>query len=144
MKESIASDDRRQPSLRLRQFEGEYAIVRLAPNEPFPAWLPTSGFVGITRTSDELSIITSDSSIPQLPDVVRGYVGFVVEGPLPFDAVGILASLAGPLAAAGIPILAISTYNTDYLFVPVGRIEAAIAALTDAGHTISGQPVRDA
>ncbi len=57
-----------------------------------------------------------------------------VEGPLDFSLTGVLASLAGPLARAGIPIFAISTFDTDYLLVKAANLEAAIAALESVGH----------
>lgn len=57
-------------------------------------------------------------------------------GPLPFDATGVLASLASPLARAGVPILAISTFDTDLLFVRKDHFDDAVAALTRAGHRI--------
>lgn len=126
-----------EAGLKLRRFDGSFAIGRLDPTEPWPGWLPASGFLSITRTPDELSVIAPDDAVPDLPDVVRDYVGFMVEGPLPFDAVGILASLAQPLADAHIPILAVSTYDTDYLFVPGDREADAITALKTAGHEVT-------
>jgi hypothetical protein len=57
----------------------------------------------------------------------------VVQGPLPFSAVGILARLAGALAAAGVPLFALSTFDTDYLLVPDERLADAAAALQEAG-----------
>lgn len=123
-------------SLRVRPLDGTFAACRLAPDAELPDWLLPTSFLSLTRTPDELSILASDQAIPALPGVVRGYVGFVVEGPLPFDAVGILASLTAPLAEAVIPILAVSTYDTDYLFVPGERRGDAVAALVRAGHVV--------
>jgi hypothetical protein len=60
----------------------------------------------------------------------------MVEGPLAFELTGVIASLAGPLAAAAIPVFALSTFDTDYLLVPEDRIEAAVEALRAAGHRI--------
>ena len=60
----------------------------------------------------------------------------MVQGPLPFDQVGVLASLARPLAEAGVSIFAISTYDTDYLLVRKIELEAAIASLRSAGHRV--------
>ena len=34
-----------------------------------------------------------------------------------FSMVGVLASLVGPLAEAGISVFAVSTFDTDYLLV---------------------------
>jgi hypothetical protein len=59
-----------------------------------------------------------------------------VEGPLDFSEIGIVASLGGPLAAAGISIFVISTYETDYLLVKDDKLAEATRILARAGHTI--------
>ena len=48
-----------------------------------------------------------------------------VRGPLPFHLNGIRASLAVPLAAAKVPILALSTHDSDWLLV--GNDHMAVA-----------------
>ena len=48
-----------------------------------------------------------------------------------------LSALATPLANAGIPIFAISTYDTDYVLVREPQLDAALAALRAAGHTVA-------
>jgi hypothetical protein len=59
-----------------------------------------------------------------------------VVGTLDFSLVGVLSSLAGPLAAAGISIFALSTYDTDYLLVKADVLEQAVTTLQEAGHLI--------
>lgn len=74
-----------------------------------------------------------------MPAGVRIEVGFRclrVAGTLDFSAVGVLASLLVPLAAAGIPVLALSTFDTDYLFVKDAALEVAVQALRAAGHQV--------
>jgi hypothetical protein len=61
-----------------------------------------------------------------------------LRGPFPFDLTGVLASVLEPLRDAGVPILAVSTFDTDYVFVPGPRLDAASAALRDAGHRVDG------
>ena len=68
--------------------------------------------------------------------VEPGWSGLVVEGPLDFSQTGILSAIAGPLARAGIPIFAVSTYDTDYVFMKTDRYSDAISALESAGHTV--------
>ena len=63
-----------------------------------------------------------------------GWRVLAVRGPLAFELTGVLASLASPLAAAGVSIFALSTFDTDYLLVPGDRLETALAALEAAGH----------
>ena len=57
-----------------------------------------------------------------------------VIGPFPLDAVGVLASFATPLTSAKISMLAVATYDTDYILVKADALTAAVAALTRAGH----------
>ena len=59
-----------------------------------------------------------------------------VDGPLDLEQTGVLASLAGPLADAGIPIFVVSTYDTDYLLMSEPHATRAAEVLTDAGHHI--------
>jgi hypothetical protein len=58
-----------------------------------------------------------------------GYRALRVEDKLEFSAVGILSSILNPLAAAGVNILSVSTFDTDYILVPSSKLEAALAAL---------------
>jgi uncharacterized protein len=59
-----------------------------------------------------------------------------VLGPLDFSLTGILAALAAPLAAAGIPVFVVSTFDTDYLMVKAENLDRAGATLSGAGHRI--------
>lgn len=59
-----------------------------------------------------------------------------IEGPFAFSQVGILASFLDPLAMAGVPIFAVSTYDTDYILVQEADADRAIEALKAAGHTL--------
>ena len=67
-----------------------------------------------------------------------GWRALAVAGPLDFGLTGILASLASPLAAAGVSIFAISTYDTDYVLVREQALAVAIDALRAAGHDVRG------
>jgi len=115
------------------------AIVRLAPNEPIPTWaLEPSRFTAIARTQDELSIVCADAKVSTPPGLKceRPWRALKVKGPLDFALTGILARLAGTLAQAGIPIFAISTFDTDYLLVKGDTADAACASLRAAGYTV--------
>jgi len=108
-------------------------VCRLAPKEEVPAELDSSTLLSVTRTPSELSIVCRES--PRLPGKVEsGWRCLVVDGTLEFDQVGILASLAQPLAAAGVSIFAISTYDTDYLLVKEEQLETALASLRASHH----------
>ena len=59
--------------------------------------------------------------------------GFRIAEGLSFDMVGVLAKISHVLAEAGIPLLAISTFDTDYVWVPAAQWGNAVHALTVAG-----------
>lgn len=123
--------------LEISLLPGRYAICK-APPDSFPpsAWATPSGFLSVTRTAEEISGVCEEESVP--PDVraERGRKLFRVQGPLAFSLTGVLASLANPLAQAGIGIFVLSTYDTDYFLVAECDAELAISALERAGHTI--------
>jgi hypothetical protein len=60
-----------------------------------------------------------------------------VAGAIDFALVGVLASIVGPLAAAGIGVFAVSTFDTDYLLVKEKDGARAVEALRRAGHIIT-------
>ena len=122
-------------SLTLSLLQHRYAILRLAPDSPVPAWASAGDFFSITRTSDELSIVCPAENIlaTQLPDAV--WHAIKVHGPFAFEEIGILASLTTPLATAKIGIFVISTFDTDYLLVQSKDIRNAIATLQSTGHS---------
>jgi len=55
---------------------------------------------------------------------------------LDFGITGILASLAVPLAEAGVSIFALSTYDTDYILVREDNLEKAKQVLLASGHVV--------
>jgi hypothetical protein len=103
-----------------------------------PPWATQHPFFSITRTEAELSVVCVTVAVPDGIQAEHGWRAFGVEGPIPFDAVGILAELARRLAAAGVSIFAVSTYDTDYLLVRDADVDRSIAALREAGHTVQG------
>ncbi len=113
-----------------------FAIARLAPDDPIPAWATTSAIFSITRTVEELSIVAPDSSTPADVRAERGWRAFQLAGPIDFALTGVLASVLQPLADARVGIFAISTFDTDYVLVRAGSLNAAISALRAAGHDV--------
>ena len=78
----------------------------------------------------------AQSNVPGGVQCSRGWRCFKVAGPLAFDVVGVAASLAQPLAEADIPIILVGSYDTDYLLVSSEHFDAAVSALTKAGHSV--------
>lgn len=113
------------------------ALCRLAPDLPVPEWAASATLLNITRTTEELSILCDARLVPQEVQSEGGWRVFKMIGPLEFTMVGVLASVLNPLAEAGITILAISTYDTDYILVTEPDLKAAMAALHAAGHLVN-------
>ncbi len=115
---------------------GEFAVCRLPAAAAVPAWAGSAIFSSITRTTDELSIMCPAAQVPAGVKHEAGWRLLKFAGPFDFGVVGILASVAAPLAAAAISSLAVATFDTDYLLVKADRIDAVVQALTAAGHTV--------
>lgn len=111
------------------------AVCRLDPS-PIPAWADGDGFVSITRTARELSIVCAEARVPDDVKAERGWRVFKLEGPFDFALVGVLKQVLDPLAEAKVGVFAVSTYDTDYVLVKAAQFEQAVAALTRHGHIV--------
>lgn len=120
--------------LRLQVLPEVLAVCRLAADDALPLWLPARSFLSVTRTAVELSVVCAADAVPAGIRCEPGWRALAVAGPLDFALTGILASIATPLADAGISIFAISTFDTDYVLVKAERLNDAIEALRRAGH----------
>jgi hypothetical protein len=115
------------------------SVCQLDADAEAPDWAGLGSFVSITRTPEELSIVCPTEVVPAGVSQSRGWRVLQVEGPFDFSETGVLASIAGPLAEAGISMLAICTYDTDYVLVKAADLSDAIAALRRAGHDVRGE-----
>ncbi len=125
--------------MRLTILQPELAVCRLQPDVAVPAWLGP-GFTSVTRTSNELSVVCEHSHVPAGVRREGPWRCLEVAGPLAFSEVGIMAALCDPLAAAGISLFAVSTFDTDYLLVKSADLTAACEALRGAGHEVEDKP----
>lgn len=125
-----------RPRVPLRVLPGAYAVCRLPPDRELTVPTGAGDLYAAARTADELSVVCPEASAPPGATVETGWAALAVAGPLDFALVGILAAIADPLAAAGVSIFAVSTYDTDYVLVKADQVDQAITALRTAGHTI--------
>jgi hypothetical protein len=115
---------------------GEYALSRLPAGSGLPALPPSDSLFSITSTPEEISVVSPVGSAPAGAKVEQGWRLLTVRGPLEFTLTGIMASLAGSLAAAGVPIFALSTFDTDHILVKETDLDRAVHALREAGHEV--------
>jgi hypothetical protein len=112
------------------------AVCRLAADAPFPEWARPGDLLALARTRQELSVVCNERYVPPEIKAERGWRALQVQGPLDFSLVGVLVSIAGPLAEAGVSIFALSTYDTDYILVKESALERALETLTRAGFLV--------
>lgn len=127
-----------------------FAICPLDPSQPWPQ-NPTDGrFFSITsvpmqptdaradRDSDrrELSLIVPEDQAPTNVTCERPWRALRIRGPLPFNLVGIIASVVGPLARAGISVFTLSTFNTDFVMTKAADFERAQSVLRSVHHVV--------
>jgi len=126
---------------RLQLLPERFSILRFPPDAPLPAWVFHAGATtwSLTRTPHELSLVCPEDDLPPAIelDVQHGWRALALEGPVPFEETGVLSALTAPLAAAGVPVFALSTYDTDLLLVREGDLPSAREALA-ATHAIAG------
>jgi hypothetical protein len=113
-----------------------FAVCRLAPGEPFPDHVTRWPFWSVTRTGEELSVVLPEEGVCGGWRAERGWRCLKVHGPLDFSLVGILASISTVLAAAGISVFVLSTYDTDYVLVREADLDGARRALIREGHAV--------
>ena len=124
--------------LHLTLLLGQFAICRLPADSPLPEWATKGLFSSVSWTTDETSVVCDRASVPAGIEADISWRAFKVAGPMDFSLTGVLLSIAKPLADAGIGIFAVSTFDTDYVLVKEASLDAAVAALTQFGHTVAG------
>ncbi len=121
--------------LELSVLPGGFAVCRLPADSTLPTWFQPGSFATVSWAMDEVSIVCPQEQVPDgWPECERDWCCLRLHGPIPFQSTGILSRILQPLAAAGIGIFAISTFDTDYVLVKEASREAAIAALVNGGH----------
>jgi uncharacterized protein len=112
------------------------SICRLNAGEEVPVWATGASFFSVMRTRDELSVVCPEEVVPEGISREGGWRALKLEGPFDLSMVGILASVASPLAEAGASIFAVSTFDTDYVLVREEQLDLAIDTLRASGHRV--------
>ena len=112
----------------------EFSICKVADYTQIDLESP---FVFTESTDEEKSLVCPTELVPQ--NTVKrddGWKSLRINGMLDFSLVGVLARISTILAENSIGIFAVSTFNTDYIFVKKCNFDKAIQALEDAGFVI--------
>ncbi len=117
--------------MELKILEQEFTVTKVSSIEE----IQFSEFCFTGITDEEISLVcpteTAPSSFLERED---GWRGFRIQGTLDFSLIGILAPIASILAENKIGIFAVSTYNTDYIFVKKANFALALKVLSEAGY----------
>lgn len=92
-------------------------------------------FIG--KTDEENSLVCKNENVPN--NVIEredGWKAFRIQGVLDFSLIGILSKITTILAERKIGVFAISTFNTDYIFVKEENFSKAIELMRSAGYSI--------
>lgn len=125
------------PGRELLLLPGRYSICRLPPDAPLPQAALAGEFWALLRSNEELSLVCAAELAPPEATCSAGWRCLRVAGTLDFALTGVLAGLSAPLAAAGISIFAVSSYDTDYLLLAEDQLPAALRALRVAKFVVS-------
>lgn len=117
--------------------EGDYTISRLASDATIPGWADGPGFMSISRSPHELSVLCKTDRVP--PGIVSegGWACLRFVGPFAFGATGIVLSVVRPLSEDRIGVFVVSTYDGDHLLVKHTDLMRACALLELAGHRLT-------
>ena len=120
--------------LRMAALEQEFSVCKVKDYSQIDLGQP---FVFTGSTDEEKSLVCPTAIVPQ-NTVERddGWKALRIIGILDFSLIGILARISGILAENGIGIFAVSTFNTDYIFVKKNDFDKSIKAVEDAGFSI--------
>ncbi|OYO25763.1 ACT domain-containing protein [Janthinobacterium sp. PC23-8] len=123
-------------SITLEQAGGEYAVSRLDANAAIPAWADGDGFVSISRSPHELSIVCMAARVPAGTVSEKEWTCWRFVGPFAFGATGIVLSVVRPLSQGGLGVFVVSTYDGDHLLLKTCDLPAAVGLLKEAGHVL--------
>ena len=94
-------------------------------------------FTFIAKTDEELSLVCKTVDVPENTTARDGgWKGFRIQGVLDFSLIGVLSKISGVLTENGISIFAVSSFNTDYIFVKADNYGKAMKVLANAGYTV--------
>jgi hypothetical protein len=122
----------------LKVLQKKYSILKFQTDSALPDWIYLSDFYSITKTNEELSVITEQPDPAN--DKITGSKDWRVLkiiGPLDFSMIGVIADISNILKDARVPIFTISTYNTDYILVKQKDLDVTIRALRNKNYNIT-------
>ncbi len=110
----------------VERFDAATPLVEVA------AKAPAQGFAALVRSAESVTLVREAHA----GDEGVVWRALEIAGSFAFSETGVLAAIASPLAAAGVSIFAVNSYETDFVLVPEDDLEKARAAVENAGHQL--------
>ena len=118
----------------IKVIDGSFSVCKVAD---FSEVDPSKKFNFISATDEENSLICLTENVPDnFTERIDGWRALKIQGVLDFSLIGILSKILGLLAEAKIGIAAVSTFNTDYIFVKETDLGKAVETLAEANYRI--------
>lgn len=118
----------------IKVIDGSFSVCKVAD---FSKVDISKKFIFVSATDEENSLICLTENVPNnVTEHVDEWRALRLQGVLNFSLIGILSKILGLLAEAQIGIAAVSTYNTDYIFVKEADLDKAVKALAEANYKI--------
>ena len=118
----------------IKKIDGSFSVCKVVD---FSEVDPSDKFNFISATDEENSLICLTENVPKnTVNRIDGWRALRIQGVLDFSLIGILSKILDLLAEAKIGIAAVSTFNTDYIFVKEADLDKAVVTLAEANYKI--------
>lgn len=113
-----------------------YSIYKISPLQFATVNWSEVPFFSLTKTPREISVLGQSALFREPVAEENGWRMCYINGTISFQSTGILVSVLVPLAARKISILAVSTFDTDYVFFKESHLNAVQMSLQEAGFSV--------
>lgn len=121
--------------MKFQKLDTDFSVCKLSSLSP---QILSQSLFFAAKTDEEFSLVCPSSKLPaEVIEEEPGWKALRICGILDFSLIGILSEISNILAENKIGIFAVSTFNTDYIFVKNENFEHAITELEKAGHEIT-------
>ena len=120
--------------MKIQRIHQDFSICQV---EDYSLFNLESKYCFIEKTDEEKSLVCLTNEVPS--NVIRrddGWRAFCIQGILEFSLIGILSKIVSILADHHISIYAVSTYNTDYIFLKKENYQKGLEVLEAAGYQV--------
>lgn len=124
------------PAISLTLLPERLSIFRFDPSVPLTSLAGLTEVWSITRTRRELSVVAEEGACSTADEEDPGWRCLYVEGPIPFDLTGVVAGITTVIAAQGLPVFVLSTFDSDLILLRGESLDQALRALSDNGYSI--------